>query len=463
MSRKFWLPLLGFALAACLGVFVGYGLLKRELALAPPASAAEPAPSLARPGPASFASATPTEFTTAAAAVTPAVVFIRTTFRDGTLDRPNLESVSSGSGVLFRPDGLIATNNHVVEGASRIRVTLSDRREYDAVLIGADASTDLALLRIPARGLPFLPFGNSDSLRVGEWVLAVGNPFELTSTVTAGIVSAKGRSIDVLRPDDRIESFIQTDAAVNPGNSGGALVNTNGELVGINTAILTKTGRHEGFAFAIPGNLAQRVLDDLNRFGEVRRARLGARVQGVNDAQARQLGLRAARGVLITDLSRGGSALRAGLEVGDVIVAINNQAVNGSPQLQEQLSRYRPGQRVRLTYIRNRRRRHVTVLLRDTDNAVRALVSERADDLLHRLGFEVRPDTADGGGIRVISVFRDSPVAATNMNAGFLITQVNGRRISELDDFLEALRSENALLFAGTYAGYAGEYYYQLE
>lgn len=205
-----------------------------------------------------FTSSSPTDFIAAAEVVTPAVVFIRCFGQRTSRLEPNARITTTGSGVIIDKEGFIATNNHVIEGAERIRVLLGDKREYDAEVIGVDESTDLALLRIrPTGPLPSLAFGNSDSLRVGEWVLAVGNPFSLNSTVTAGIVSAKGRSIDVLEAADRIESFIQTDAAVNPGNSGGALVNTNGELIGINTAILTNSGRHEGFAFAVPGNLAR--------------------------------------------------------------------------------------------------------------------------------------------------------------------------------------------------------------
>ena len=281
----------------------------------------------------------------------------------------------TGSGVIIDERGLIATNRHVIEDATRIRVILGDKREYDATLIGEDESTDLALLKIkPERSLPFLNFGDSDSLRIGEWVLAVGNPFSLNSTVTAGIVSGKGRSIDVLEPEDRIESFIQTDAAVNPGNSGGALVNTSGELIGINTAILSSSGRHQGFAFAIPGNLVQRVLEDLRDYGEVRRAVLGAYIQGVNAAQAKSLGLEAAEGVLITGLRDNSPALRGGLKVDDVITAINGTALNSAGEFQEQLSRYRPGERIRVTYFRDGRSRSLRVLLRDKDNNPRKLV-----------------------------------------------------------------------------------------
>jgi len=417
-----------------------------------------------------FASSSPTNFITAAEEVTPAVVFIRCFGQRASRMEPNVESSTTGSGVIIDPKGLIATNNHVIKGSERIRVLLDDKREFDAEIIGVDESTDLALLRIkPNSRLPSLTFGNSDSLRVGEWVLAVGNPFSLNSTVTAGIVSAKGRSIDVLEAADRIESFIQTDAAVNPGNSGGALVNTNGELIGINTAILTNSGRHEGFAFAIPGNLASRVLNDLQQFGEVKRARLGVYIQAVNDAQAKSLGLESATGVLITNLTPNGAALRAGLEVGDVMTALNGVVISSAPEMQEQLSRYRPGQKIRVSYIRNGRKRSATALLRDKANRTKALVSHREDDLLHQLGFEVRSLTDrererfQEGGVYVMSIFRNSPIESTNMNVGFVITGVNNERVATLPDFLRLVGEEGELLFRGQYAGYSGDYFYRVE
>jgi len=416
-----------------------------------------------------FASSSPTDFISAAEQVTPAVVFIRCFGQRTSRMEPNVESTSSGSGVIIDADGLIATNNHVIKGADRIRVLLEDKREFDAEVIGVDESTDLALLRIrPNARLPSLVFGNSDSLRVGEWVLAVGNPFSLNSTVTAGIVSAKGRSIDVLEATDRIESFIQTDAAVNPGNSGGALVNTNGELIGINTAILTNSGRHEGFAFAIPGNLAGRVLNDLRQFGEVKRARLGVYIQAVNDAQAKSLGLRSATGVLITNLTPNGAALRAGLEVGDVMTALNGVAINSASEMQEQLSRYRPGQKIRVKYVRNGRKRSATVLLRDKSNRTKALVNLREDDLLRQLGFEVRNlDTREqerfSAGVYVMSIFRNSPIEATNMNVGFVISAINEQPVTSLKDFLRLVGAEGELLFKGRYDGFEGDYFYRVD
>lgn len=406
-----------------------------------------------------FTSSAPTDFTNAAERVTPAVVFVRSYHHSRHL-LPNVESTTTGSAVIISSEGLIATNNHVIEGAHRIRITLEDRREYDAKVLGVDQSTDLALLKINAYDLPYLQFGNSDSLRVGEWVLAVGNPFNLKSTVTAGIVSAKGRSIDVLESEDRIESFIQTDAAVNPGNSGGALVNTQGELIGINTAIITNSGRHEGYAFAIPGNLAGRVLNDLRDFGEVKRAVLGVYIQGINDAQAKRLRLPAARGAIITDLIDGGPAGDAGLRKGDVLTSINGVVIDSSPELQEQMSRYRPGQRIVIDFIRNRRPRQVNILLRDKANRTRMLVSENSDDLLHHLGFEVQGLRA--GGVEVISVFRNSLIERTNMNPGFRISHVNGKRVTDLNSFLSYLISGEDLRFRGTYEGYAGEYFYEL-
>ena len=470
MNSKTLLLLLACCLFSALLAVAGTVLVVPRLLSPDPAPASTPASNLKiedlrlR----SFASATPTDFTSAAESVTPAVVFIRCLSQRTSRLEPKARVSTTGSGVIIDADGFIATNHHVVKGAESIRVLLGNKREYDAEVIGVDESTDLALLRVRAdRPLPSLAFGNSDSLRVGEWVLAVGNPFSLNSTVTAGIVSGKGRSIDVLEASDRIESFIQTDAAVNSGNSGGALVNTAGELIGINTAILTNSGRHEGFAFAIPGNLANRILTDLRAFGEVKRARLGVYIQAVNDAQARSLGLDEAAGVLITNLSPNGSALRAGLEVGDVMTAINGEAINSAPAMQEQLSRYRPGQRVRISYIRNGRKRAATALLRDKQNEVKALVSNEEDDLLDQLGFEVRelhPEEqkiADSG-VLVRSVYLGSPVACTNMQVGFIITHVNDDAVTSASQFADLVATEGRLIFRGRYAGYEGDYFYEV-
>jgi serine protease Do len=266
-----------------------------------------------------------TSFSTAALLATPAVVNVKTIQQNDAFQLWG-EGVqtSAGSGVILSDDGYIVTNGHVIEQADRIEVTLHDKREFQAELIGIDPSTDLALLKIKARKLPFLVFGNSDSLMVGEWVLAVGNPFNLESTVTAGIVSAKGRSIDVLDSQDRIESFIQTDAAVNPGNSGGALINAAGQLVGINTAIVTQSGRYEGYSFAVPANLASKVIRDLRDYGIVQRGLMGVAIENLDIRMAGDLGLKSAAGVRITRVSPGSGAEDAGLKKDDVIISINN-------------------------------------------------------------------------------------------------------------------------------------------
>ena len=266
-----------------------------------------------------------------------------------------MSSLGGGSGVVLSRDGYIATNYHVVEGASRIQVTLNDKRDLSAKLVGADPSTDLALLKVRADNLVPMPFGNSDEVRIGEWALAIGNPFNLTSTVTAGIVSAKARSINILSDNYSIESFIQTDAAVNPGNSGGALVNNRGELIGINSAIMSENGAYEGYAFAIPSNLASKVLTDLRDFGKVRRALLGVNISDVTEFMARDLKLPTIAGVLIRSVSPGSSAEEAGLKSGDVIVKVNGVVTNTVPELQEQVALFRPGDIISLEYLREGR------------------------------------------------------------------------------------------------------------
>jgi len=244
----------------------------------------------------------------------------------------------AGSGVIISADGYIVTNNHVVEGADKISVHLNDNRMYEGKLIGRDPSTDLALLKIDASDLATVPYGNSDAVRVGEWVLAVGNPMNLTSTVTAGIVSAKARNINLLQYDASrdifpLESFIQTDAAVNPGNSGGALVNVSGELVGINTAIASTTGMYTGYSFAIPVNIVQKVANDLLEFGSVQRAYIGVSIRDIDQVLANEVGLDRIRGVYVNGITDGGAAQHAGMKTGDVIVKVGSIDVNNVPQL----------------------------------------------------------------------------------------------------------------------------------
>ena len=264
-------------------------------------------------------------------------------------------AMASGSGVILSNDGYIVTNNHVIEDANEIEVVLNDKRTFAAQLIGTDPNTDLALLKIEATNLPTIEIGNSDDLRVGEWVLAVGNPFNLTSTVTAGIVSAKARSINILNSDMKIESFIQTDAAVNPGNSGGALVNTRGQLVGINTAIASQTGSYAGYAFAIPTAIMQKVVADLRQYGTVQRALLGIRMLDITQQVKDQLSLESMEGVYVGEVISGSAADKAGMKAGDVIVQVDGRPINASSQLQEQIGRKNPGDQITILVRRGQR------------------------------------------------------------------------------------------------------------
>lgn len=265
------------------------------------------------------------------------------------------EVQGSGSGVIIREDGYIVTNNHVIAGANAIEVTLNNNRTYPAQLIGTDPATDVALIKIEESGLPIVPFADSDQLRLGEWVLAIGSPYDLRSTITAGIVSAKGRSMpkDPNNPNEfRIESFIQTDAAVNPGNSGGALVNKEGKLVGVNTAIISQTGSYAGYSFAVPSNIVKRITDDLMDYGTVHRARLGIVMLPINDEIAKELKLSSVNGVYITDMASDSAAAEAGIKVGDVVVEIGGSKVTGVSSVQELVNNFHPGDRAEVKVIR---------------------------------------------------------------------------------------------------------------
>lgn len=324
----------------------------------------------------------PFDFTQAAATAMPAVVHIRSIIKNETANKslgsnpfrfffdddnlfgsPGPQS-GTGSGVVFSPDGYIITNNHVVEGADELEVTLSDNREFKAKLIGTDKKSDLAVIKIEGVGFPTLQPANSDDAKVGEWVLAVGNPFDLTSTVTAGIISAKGRNIRLIEGRDAIESFIQTDAAVNPGNSGGALVDAQGRLLGINTAIATRTGSFQGYSFAIPVNLAVRVAEDIIQYGSYQRAFLGVNISDVDSDVAQELGLDITQGVLIESLVDGGSAQYAGLQPKDIIVKVDNHDIKSVPELQEVVGRAKTGDELHITINRQGKLREVPVKLR---------------------------------------------------------------------------------------------------
>ena len=306
--------------------------------------------------------------------VTTGVVSIRVESEQGSSADANpfgRPAQNLGSGVLVSPDGYIVTNSHVVEGAERIRVRLADKRQFDARVVGTDSSTDLAVIKVDGEGdFPVVPFGSSDRVRVGDWVVAVGNPLQLTSTVTAGIVSALGRQINIIQDQFRIENFIQTDAAINPGNSGGALVNLQGELIGINTAIASRSRRTEGYGFAIPSALVERVITDLIAYGEVRRGYLGVSIMPVNAERADELGLDEIRGVYIDQVQSGSAADRAGLEDGDVVVSVMNEPVNAPNDLQSLIARRRPGDTVAVDVWRGGTERTLDVELMGEDTPV---------------------------------------------------------------------------------------------
>ncbi|MBX2896904.1 MAG: trypsin-like peptidase domain-containing protein [Cyclobacteriaceae bacterium] len=307
-----------------------------------------------------YRTTTPINFETAARIVTPAVVHVRTVYGSGRFSLNALEQYlnpharSSGSGVIISDDGYIVTNHHVIEDANSIEVVLNNNQRFFAKLVGQDPTTDLALLKIKAHNLPFVKYGNSDTIITGEWVLAIGNPFDLNSTVTAGIVSAKARNIGILgdRNNLQVESFIQTDAAVNPGNSGGALVNLKGELIGINSAIATSTGNYNGYSFAIPVSLVKKIMDDLLEFGMVQRGLLGVQIADVTADLADNQNLKVVQGVFVRNVNKGSAAEAAGIEAGDVILAIDNHVVAGVSELQEWVARKRPGELVQVKLLR---------------------------------------------------------------------------------------------------------------
>ncbi|MEO1517038.1 MAG: Do family serine endopeptidase [Bacteroidota bacterium] len=418
--------------------------------------------------PRKFLSSSPTNFTNAAEAVTPAVVNIKTSGEDYAFWVGSSFKGASGSGVLISPDGYIVTNNHVIEDGEKIEVTLNDRRNFSAELIGIDPSTDLALLKVEGSSpLPYISFGNSDSIRVGEWVLAVGNPFNLKSTVTAGIVSAKGRNIDILEDNYSVESFIQTDAAVNPGNSGGALVNTNGELVGINTAIITRSGRYEGYSFAIPANLVQKIVNDIKDYGIVQRAILGVSIDDVDEELAKELNLTSIEGVYIKRVTPNSGAEDGGIRRNDVITSINGIKVRTSPELQEQVARYRPGNTIEVEFIRKGKQRKTRITLKNRSNTT-ALVGSTDETILEDLGVELRDLSKSERrrlqteGVMVKSIIRGSKIERTNMDPGFIITKVNESRVNNVEEVIQALkRAKGEVLLEGIYENYPGEWGYK--
>lgn len=410
------------------------------------------------------------DFTVPSEKVTPAVVYIVSTMGGqeqedydnpfNFFNMPNpAPSQGSGSGVIISEDGYIATNNHVIEGAVNIQVTLNDKRSYVARLVGTDPQTDLALLKIDEKDLPFIGFGNSDEVKVGQWVLAVGNPFNLTSTVTAGIVSAKGRNINLLRTRDNqfaIENFIQTDAAVNPGNSGGALVDLNGNLVGINTAIATQTGSFSGYSFAVPVNIVKKVMDDLLKYGIVQRGFLGISIQDVDAKLADEKGLKKIEGVYIAAVSEDGAAEKAGIKEGDVVLKINDRAVNSSSELQEEVSRYYPGDEIKVTVRRKGDEKVLSAKLKNKEGKAEIIKAEppKADFTvegakLRNTSREERLKLKISHGV-VIEKVEEGAFKSAGITSGFVITHIDKREVNSSQEVMNILKAKKgAVLVEG--------------
>ena len=442
-------------------------------------------------------------FVAAAAAVTPAVVHVMTEYASAPADQrqqqmdpflrqffgdqmeqfqgqmppghpqvPQGGGQGSGSGVIIAANGYIVTNNHVIEKASKIEVVLDDKRKFEAELVGADPNTDLAVLKVKADNLPFVKYGNSDDVKVGQWVLAVGNPFNLTSTVTAGIISAKGRNIGILRNKENmgVESFIQTDAVVNPGNSGGALVNLNGDLIGINSAIASHSGSgsFEGYAFAIPSSLASKVVDDLLKYKVVQRALLGVQIQEVDAKLASEKKLNTLNGVYVQGLSENSAAAQAGLKMGDIITQINGVAVNTSSQLQEQVARFRPGDKIKLNYLRGNAPSEVTATLRNATGTTAVVRELPASASIKYEGATLaavpaREQVKLGlqGGAQ-ISGIKGSNFRETGMADGFIITRIDKNLVTKPVDvktYLDQSRQNSGALVEGVYPDGRKAYY----
>ncbi len=375
----------------------------------------------------------------------------------------------SGSGVIITDDGYIVTNNHVIDKSSDIEVILNDKRSFKAKLIGADPATDIALLKIEAEKLPIMPFGDSDSLKVGEWVLAIGNPFNLTSTVTAGIVSAKARNIDILSNDMKIESFIQTDAAINPGNSGGALVNTEGELVGINTAIASQTGSYTGYGFAIPSGIVQKVVSDLRQYGIVQRAILGVQIRDINSELAKEKNLKTLEGVYVASVMKNSAAEKAGIKDGDIITHVNGNATKSVAELQEQISRHRPGDKVLLQITRNEKNLDFSVELKNQQGSTDIVSSEaNISKILGATFKEIDNRTKEQLGLNYgvqIASLNKGKLQEQGIKNGYIIIKINDQEIHTKADiqsvFDNASREEkNKVLFIiGVYPNGMVAYY----
>ena len=407
------------------------------------------------------------DFTYAAESAVDAVVYVRVKSTETTQEMPNSifefffgmpqqgaprqrERVGSGSGVIIREDGYIVTNNHVIDGATEIEVTLNNNEKYSATLVGTDPATDIALLKVDAKGLPFIPFADSDKLRLGEWVIAIGSPYDLRSTITAGIVSAKGRSMPNYSGEFKIESFIQTDAAVNPGNSGGALVDKAGRLVGINTAIISQTGSYTGYSFAVPSNIVKKIVYDLIDFGSVKRAMLGITMQSIDDKIASELKLSSRNGVYIVEVAKNSAADKAGLVKGDVIVEVDSVKITTPSSVQEVVSRFSPGDKAKITIIRDGKKKVVEVVFKGTsqengtvaeDGSVAFYGSslKAADkELLEKFGLK--------NGVQIVELGAGKLKDAGAVE-GFIILYVNDQPVKSPQEVVEIVKKAKRSVF----------------
>jgi serine protease Do len=384
---------------------------------------------------------------------------------------PNYDSepvIGGASGVILTPDGYIVTNNHVVKDADEIEVTLYNGKSYKAKIIGTDPQTDLALIKIDEKNLSFIAFGDSDTIEVGEWVVAVGNPFNLASTVTAGIVSAKTRNINILRDQGAIESFIQTDAVMNPGNSGGALVTLDGKLIGINTAIASPTGVYAGYAFAIPADIVKKITNDLMNYGLVKRGFLGISIRDLDSKIAKEINIDRANGVYVDSVSATGAAKEAGVKAKDVIISIDGIETMTSGKLMEIIMRKHPGDKVKIVLIRNgNEKKELTATLKKQDTSNLNIKPESAE-LLKDLGVELVPISNEDkkkykveNGLKITKLYNGKLKRHTNIKEGFVITAVNRREVSNLDSFIEAIKKQRGgIMLEGKYAGDPTYYYY---
>ena len=365
----------------------------------------------------------------------------------GQMQIPNNVSVAYGSGVVISPDGYIVTNNHVVEGANKIEVTFNDKHKRTATIIGNDPSTDLALIKVDAQDLEFLTFADSDEVKVGEWVLAVGNPFNLTSTVTAGIVSAKARNINILGDGSTIESFIQTDAAINPGNSGGALVDIEGNLIGINAAIASRTGSYEGYSFAIPSNIVKKVVEDFLQFGSLQRAYLGISIAEITEELAKAKGINEMSGVYIVGVEERGGAKAAGIREDDILLSVNNISVNSNSQLIGVVGQYRPGDKVKVKIQRKGEIlvKEVTLknlegteeMHKDSDSFYNEVLGVKAQALPASLKSEL----GINHGLKIVEV-KDGIFKQKGITNDFIILSVNYQKVSSENDLKKALNND---------------------